>query len=359
MLTRELVVNESMRSAKLSGGDMEAMKREALAKLAAFHPLLPHVITVKIVVNQRRNFINIRVRRELLATKMHVARGSFHFFYVFSDCFEPYINVHIVDTAALGDVTSTRQLTEEACNALLSATEEFKKANNVHNEKYKCTLSGSPKEFSSLEEALALMRGKDFPFTMQIRVATGMYCDNMPIMALFRADKGDLWGRARQLFEACARNDRDQLLEVDAFARNITERDRCALKSNFLTTVFVARKLDTCFEFHLSDKFEPYVIIIAFGPRTQNLVQLTRLQTEALRQAIEEFVAQNQIAEPPRFHYTTWAERKETDEFAGVKSETKAHSTVFHLKLRVSDEFYSRKLWAASCAFSAPLTCAA
>ena len=48
-----------------------------------------------------------------------------------------------------------------------------------------------------------------------------------------------------------------------------------------------------------------------------------------------------------RYHYTSYAERMETDKFVaggGAAKKSKAHSTQFHLKVRITTEFYLHRL---------------
>ena len=133
-------------------------------------------------------------------------------------------------------------------------------------------------------------------------------------------------------------------MNVCRFVQHLVERrSTLQLKANFLTTVFAMRTADTVFEFHLSDKVEPYAIIIAFDPESDELlVQLSRQQLAGLREAIKAFMRRHRLPEA-RFHYTGLEERQATDRFVsdqGIRREAKAHSTVFHLKMQVPHDFY-------------------
>lgn len=61
------------------------------------------------------------------------------------------------------------------------------------------------------------------------------------------------------------------------------------IQPRFMATVFVAFKGNVYYEFHLSEKIEPYVIIIAIDPHEGKLTWLSPLQVSHLEEAIASF----------------------------------------------------------------------
>ena len=91
------------------------------------------------------------------------------------------------------------------------------------------------------------------------------------------------------------------------------------------------------FGFFASDKLEPYVIVSAIGPRGR-LAYLTPPQLKALVESIGEFKTAFGVSDE-KYHYTPLTERQETDRFVqagGADRFSKAHSSHFHLKIRIA-----------------------
>ena len=99
------------------------------------------------------------------------------------------------------------------------------------------------------------------------------------------------------------------------------------------------------YEFHLSDKFEPYCIVIAIDRDEGKLIVLSKNHIVDLEQALVTFKKKYGIANES-YHYTPWSERKATDDFVrggGAAMKSKAHSTDFHLKMRIGSRMYRGK----------------
>ena len=99
------------------------------------------------------------------------------------------------------------------------------------------------------------------------------------------------------------------------------------------------------YEFHLSDKFEPFCIIIAIDRDEGKLVVLSKQQISDMEQAVTNFKKKYGIANES-YHYTPWSERQATDTFVrggGASMKSKAHSTDFHLKMRIGSRMYRGK----------------
>ncbi len=333
--------------ARLATGDLadatvETVTQDTLARLRELSPLAAALVSVKVVRNERRNFINIRLRREVLPTVFYERRASCTAFYALSDDLHPYAVLNLV--AASGDLVDTvGALTDPICADILAVTDAFKRRFRIGGERYACVLGAEGKEFSSLKDALPLMRRCDakLAFCIRMRVATAMYHERLPILRMFDTAQ----------VRAFSGPDRAAACAGAAYMRNLTERGFARLKTNFLTSVFQHKGADTCFEFHLSDKFEPFAIVIALDPDgSGNLVRLSRAQVDELSAALDAFKAKFAAElgeEPLSFHYTSLAERLATDSFAeasGVATAHKAHSTVFHLKVRLPTAFYVASL---------------
>mmetsp|Transcript_66535 Transcript_66535/g.178045 ORF Transcript_66535/g.178045 Transcript_66535/m.178045 type:complete len:231 (+) Transcript_66535:1-693(+) len=201
-----------------------------------------------------------------------------------------------------------------------------------------------------------------------MRIATDMYRDKLRVLEyLYSLDQvRTLTSHAKGVGEDDGAGDpasaqsRDKMAGTDRFVKNLLERrGPVKLKANFLTTVFAQRVAGTVFEFHLSDKFEPYAIIIAFDPDSDNLlVQLSTRQLDGLDKARRDFMQRYKLPDMG-YHYTPLQERLETDRFVAENSvarSSKAHSTVFHLKMRVPDAFYRSHLPALQAARAAELS---
>ena len=116
-------------------------------------------------------------------------------------------------------------------------------------------------------------------------------------------------------------------------------------KNNFLSTIYVQEINSVIYEFHLSDKFEPYCIVIAIDRDEGKLVVLSKQQILDLEQALAAFKKKYGIANES-YHYTPWSERNATDNFVrggGASMKSKAHSTDFHLKMRIGTGMYRGK----------------
>ena len=75
-------------------------------------------------------------------------------------------------------------------------------------------------------------------------------------------------------------------------------------------------------------------------------LNLTKPQIGQLEAALEQFKQRYGISHEG-YHYTSYAERIETDQFVaggGASRSSKAHSTDFHLKVRIGSQMYAAKL---------------
>jgi len=89
------------------------------------------------------------------------------------------------------------------------------------------------------------------------------------------------------------------------------------------------------------------------------LVRLSVAQLNDLEIALDEFKQKYGIANE-RYHYTPYDERAQTDAFVhggGATMKCKAHSTDFHLKIRISSKMYAGRFTTfTSCAGAEPVS---
>ena len=84
-------------------------------------------------------------------------------------------------------------------------------------------------------------------------------------------------------------------------------------------------------------------IAIVIDRNKGKLVRLSAAQLNDLESALDEFKKKYGIANE-QYHYTPYAERAQTDAFVqggGATMKSKAHSTDFHLKIRISSKMYT------------------
>ena len=101
IMSKELKLHDSFLTMRLGRRESELVDQVVLNHLKDLNPILKHIITVKLVCNQRRNLINIRVRRELLPTIHHYNSGSgLHVLFTMSDELQPYLRIVPIDESS-------------------------------------------------------------------------------------------------------------------------------------------------------------------------------------------------------------------------------------------------------------------
>jgi hypothetical protein len=142
---------------------------------------------------------------------------------------------------------------------------------------------------------------------------------------------------------------KDSLDSVNCYLRTILDinnspsGNKVEINKNYVPTLFAVEKSGCLFGFYASDKIEPYVIITALAPEGGKIFKLTTAQLNHLIDAIAEFKRKFGISNE-MYHYTPVSERQETDRFVntgGADLKSKAHSTHFHLKLRIASAMYA------------------
>ena len=104
--------------------ESELVDHAVLNHLGELNPILKHITTVKLVCNQRRNLINIRVRRELLPTIHHFpAASGLHIFFTMSDELQPYVRIIPIREDS-GEVLLLRDFSHSVWAAIAAGAEQ-------------------------------------------------------------------------------------------------------------------------------------------------------------------------------------------------------------------------------------------
>ena len=131
---------------------------------------------------------------------------------------------------------------------------------------------------------------------------------------------------------------------------------------DYVSTIFAVEFSDVVYAFFASDKIEPYVILCAISSQQGRLhvgysflrvtlylstgsshdyvlrpQRLTLAQVANLVTAVAAFRAKFVLVDE-LYHYTSLSERAQTDRFVasgGASGRAKAHSSHFHLKIRI------------------------
>ncbi len=127
------------------------------------------------------------------------------------------------------------------------------------------------------------------------------------------------------------------------------------VKAEYSTLIFQQRIHGVFYCFLLSDKLEPFVIIIALHPQHGRLARLAPAQVADLREAIRHFKDRFGINDET-YSYTQ-EEARVAAGAGGVAVQNKAHSSHFHLKMRIATAMSvlsSYRLFLAGCRLSLP-----
>ncbi len=315
---------------------------EARTHLGTVDPLLPHLCVVKVVRNERRCFINIRVKREYLRLIFHQRHGDVFYCFFPDDTLDPFVKI----IALHKHEGELRPLSPAHDAPLQTSIAAFKAFHQIVNESYcfQDPLSHQRILAPTLAETLGVARARPpHQYNLSMRIATAMYRHKMPItLPLDLGAAQALIARARTCTTRGAAWQSMQGTTLRTLLQVNETPDRqppinVELRSNFMMCLFAVERQGVLYEIHLSDKFEPYAIACAIHPAFGLLMRLTKQQVDDLTAVIGEFKHRFNIA-GESYHYTTLAERLKTDEHArqaGVPLQSKAHSTDFHLKIRV------------------------
>eukprot|EP00041_Stephanoeca_diplocostata_P009169 m.139563 g.139563 ORF g.139563 m.139563 type:complete len:506 (+) comp17632_c0_seq1:223-1740(+) len=343
-------------SAPLPRAEIDLVSTAAIEALAAINPFLRHIVTIKFVRNERKNFLNIRIRKEYIATVSFTAYPQTVVLCTLSMHLEPFIEVHVV--RACGGVVrrwSDVDLGGADAQGIRAAIAAVKRRYGLTGEAFRYTADGTGNApaidgvFAGVRERMRSGAGSHLAFHLCIRVATKMYAKLLPVLAALPEPRvrAAMAVVQNEHYTAVYR----QVTDIEPWLRHFVQPIRAAypeIRSNYLSSVFAVLDADDgcIYEFHFSDKFEPYIIAVVLDPREGKLVRLTSRHVTHLSRAIAAFKHKFGIANEA-YHYTPYAERMVTDAFVhkgGADMKSKAHSTDFHLKIRVSTKMYMDRL---------------
>jgi hypothetical protein len=163
--------------------------KQALEMLCRRDPILSHLMEIKVVCNERRNFVNVLVRKQYTTMCHKDSEGDIHFCYFLSDKLEPFVIV-----------TALHRVHGRLKRLSLAQVEQL--ARSLHNFKRKFGISGESYHYSALEErvstdkfvlqghASSASKSHSVHFHLKMRIATAMYVSQLAVCSLF--DLSDL-----------------------------------------------------------------------------------------------------------------------------------------------------------------------
>jgi hypothetical protein len=165
----------------LSSGEVAEIQRQAQERLAARDPLLRHALDVKVVINPRRNFLNVSVRREFVTLCYSECIAGTHYCYFVSDKLEPFVIATAVDPVEGRLVRLTRRQCEDFARSL----EGFRRRFGLANETYHYTPLAERVATDSFSSAAPPgTKGHSTNWHLKIRVATVMISHILPVFNL-------------------------------------------------------------------------------------------------------------------------------------------------------------------------------
>jgi hypothetical protein len=284
----------------LSELQIQDVERCALAALGELDPLLRHIVTVKLVRNERRNFVNIRIRKPYvpLVHAQTLGSGTRYFFFL-SVHLEPFVNVVAIHpergprgTWGAIDAAELRQ-----------AIDSFKARHGVHRESYR--YDDAKPQADELGAVLQTMaRRPAAPFTLAIRIATQMFTALAPTLRLLLKP-----GPLREVIHAVetlpSSDVYDALTGIEPALAHFVQRGRRGdypeLALYYLATIYTAEHHDVIYDVHLSDKFEPFAVVSATHRRHGKLLRLSLQQLADLEETLKGFRRKYSVRKTPLF----------------------------------------------------------
>lgn len=314
--------------------------------MGAIDPWLSHVTQVNLVRNERKNMLNIRIKRgfhKLLFNYRPPTNLQIQVCFFLSPAFEPFVNVsclhqHKGNLTTWSAVNEIKDMMTDAISAFLAK----EKLTSPATCRYLKDEHGNHNEVEGYEALPGVSAVSwSIPFDLSLRVPVGTLRNHLAILKVFTEEQvkqaTHVIDGGRDQGVRWINNELDQ---IHPLLRHLVykQNNGVELQPRFLTTAYLVNKKGVWFEFHLSEKLEPYVIIIVICPVQGKLHWLTRTQIDGLGEAINEFKGKFGI-KGESYHYTSLAERRTTDAFVkagGANIKSKAHSSDFHLKMRIS-----------------------
>ena len=141
------------------------------------------------VRNQRRNFINVRVRADY-ATLLFQFKGTdgVHFCFLLSDKLEPFVII----TALCPRRGKLRRLQRSQVGELDAALDAFRQRFGIADETYHYTGLSEREQtesFAAAGHVSSAGKAHSAHFHLKMRIATGMYKQRFPVLQLFDFDR--------------------------------------------------------------------------------------------------------------------------------------------------------------------------
>jgi len=321
----------------LSQEQSEAAVQQVKERLAAIDPLLSHLLVANMVRNERRNFINLRFRRGrfklLFRRRLPDQRGFACIF--LCDNLQPWAEVCVIDPA-LGELSSWGDVpTDELQSTLAGFQHHYSHINSL-------ALFTEPSPQAERFSDLASLRSSQAaspssPFSLYIDLGWAELPRHIKLLQTISPDQLQQAGEIAMEWPLHRMRGRLRQLHP-LLGHMVFTRDAIQVQPRFLATVYFQELGGDIYEFHLSEKIEPYIIVIVINPYAGKLTWLNRSQVACLEQSLAAFKQKYGIHNET-YHYTSLRERQATDEFVRsghAPRASKAHSSDFHLKMRVA-----------------------
>lgn len=137
-----------------------------------------------------------------------------------------------------------------------------------------------------------------------------------------------------------------QILDVKLVVFENKNNINVRVKNDFLSTFYHEVIDGIYFIYKMSDKLEPFVIVLAVEPHSGKLNILTTKQINDLDVSLVHFRQRFGVVDE-QYHYTPLSERRDADEYvanAGISMQNKPHSTCWHMKIRIATRMYTSLL---------------
>ena len=362
LVNPDLTLASYLLQTTINDGLSVAITREVKVQLGKLHPLLQHVLDVKIVCNERKNMVNIRIKKEFIKIVLDEKKGDVYYFCVLSEKFEAMLNIfvlhevngplHELDESQVSDL----EVFVKKLRSMKWREESSEPYIPICSEETYCFKDSTEKwhHAESVTAAVASMKLLRCEFNLKTPISSAFMRSKLQIMKeIITIDEYDKIHKVISEQACSAKEMRSRLQGIDRIYGALfefTDGSTCPeLRKNYINCLFVKEFDDLIFEFHLSDKIEPYVIAIVFDLRkTESMLlkTLTLKQLDMLKNSIDLFQKSVGITGELTYHYTTLKERDATDSFVangGTSQQSKSHSSNFHLKIRVGTEVYKHK----------------
>eukprot|EP00041_Stephanoeca_diplocostata_P027323 m.750412 g.750412 ORF g.750412 m.750412 type:complete len:264 (-) comp23157_c0_seq14:729-1520(-) len=179
------------RNATLSRDQIYTIKDQAVERLASIKPILRFTMEVKVVTNERRNFINTIIKKEYITLIFEKTVPETHsmlsFCFFLSDKIEPYAII----TAVNHHTGRLRQLNQAQFDQLCAAINDFKTRFGVVGESYHYTSLAErdgTDSFVARGGASRQQKSHSSHFHLKMRIASGMLLQRLPVHALLDLD---------------------------------------------------------------------------------------------------------------------------------------------------------------------------